>query len=286
MAKLSDKDKAAAILGDVEEETPAETTETTDAETQDELDKPEDVETTEEDESDEEKPHEDEKETEEATDSTFTKQFPNLKGETLEDYNHELETAYDNSFKEALRLSKELKDNAAIVEQAKQIVAKATQPADNPQTPATPAPAANLGNVIDEHPAIKYAQAKQTEDMLTAFDDFKKAYPQATDEQAFEQFRKASDGVNATLTATYGRAPTYTELFPAIARTLGWQPTADDAKKNAVIKENTSIGRTPSNQAPARPKPSKVSDAQIDTYLKMFTSKTREEARKELSEVT
>ena len=281
MAKLSDKDKAAAILGDVEEpKVPAETTEPTDTEIQDELDKPED-ETTEEETSEEEKPTDDETETEEPSDSTFTKQFPNLKGETLEEYVPELETAYDNSFKEALRLSKELKDNAAIVEQAKQIVAQAAKPAD----PAAPvAPANSLGNAIDQHPAIKYAQAKQTEDMLTAFDDFKKDYPNATDQQAFEQFTKASDGVNAALTSALGRAPTYKELFPAIAGSLGWQPTKPD-KGGAIIKENASIGRTPSNQAPARPRPPKVSDAQVDTYLKLFTSKTREEAIKELSEV-
>lgn len=278
MAEMTDEEKAAAILGDVE---PTGDEITKPASPTDSEEPPEQVDPPEEDELDEEKPPEDSDEPEEPTDSTFTKQFPNLKGETAEEYLPELEKAYDNSFKEALRLSKELKDNQAIVDQAKQIVAQAQKPAD----PAAPtAPVNPLGNAIDEHPAIKYAQAKQTEDMLTAFDEFKKDYPQATDQQAFEQFTKASDGVNVALISALGRNPTYKELFPAIAGSLGWQPT--QAKKNATIKENASSSRTPGSQSPARPKPQKVSDAQIDAYLKMFTSKTREEAIKELSEVT
>jgi hypothetical protein len=278
MATLTDEEKAAAILGEEVEPTGDETS-TEQANLDQEEEKPENVETPVEDESDEEKPHEEEAETEKPTESSFTKQFPNLKGETLEEYVPELETAYDNSFKEALRLSKELKDNAAIVEQAKQIVAQGAQSA-NPAAPVNPALSA-----IDEHPAIKYAKAKQTEDMISAFDDFKKDYPQATDAQAFEQFTKASDGISVALTSALGREPTYKELFPAIAGSLGWQRAVNEDRKNAAIKENASSSRVPSGQSAARPKPQKVSDSQVDAYLKMFTSKTREEAIKELSEV-
>lgn len=282
MATLTDEEKAKAVLGDVEPEKVDETTEPANPTEEDE--KPEDVETPVDDESDEEKPHEEESEADKPTDSSFTKQFPNLKGETVEEYLPELEKAYDNSFKEALRMQQELKDNATVIEQAKQIVAQSQQPA--PATPVPPVTPQNpAATAIDEHPAIKYAKAKQTEDMLAAFDDFKKQYPQATDQQSFDMFTRASDGVNIALTSSLGRAPTYRELFPAIAGSLGWQPTVDTAKKNAVIKENASSSRTPGSQSPAPPKPSKVSDGQIDAYLKMFTSKTREEARKELSEV-
>ena len=138
---------------------------------------------------------------------------------------------------------------------------------------------------IEEHPAIKYAQAKQTEDMLNAFDDFKKHYPQATEQQAFEQFTKASDGVSAALSSALGRQPTYSELFPAIAGSLGWQKVEDTSRKQAIIKENAASSRAPGSQSAARPRTAKVSDSQVDAYLKMFTSKTREEAIKELSTV-
>jgi len=270
MADLTDEEKAAAIAGDVEEpKVPVEPTDPADPIPP--KDKPED------EEPEEPEPEKPEEEPEEP-DSTFTKQFPNLKGETPEEYLPELEKAYDNSFKEALRLNKELKDNAAIVEQAKQIVANAEKPADPANPPVNPALAA-----IDEHPAIQYAKAKQTEDMLADFDDFKKQYPQATDQQNFDALTKASDGINLALTSTLGRKPTYKELFPAIARSLGWQPT--DVKKDATIRENASSGRTQGSQSPATTKPAKVSDNQVDAYMKMFTSKTREEAIKELSEV-
>lgn len=277
MATLTDEERAAQILGDeVEAEKPDETP--AEPDTQPEEEQEPEAEETEEPESEEEKPQEEEEEPAKPADSTFTKQFPNLKGETPEEYLPELEKAYDNSFKEALRLNQIIKDNAETVKQAEAIVAQANKPIkQNPE--ATPQPS------LDEHPAIQYAKAKQTEDMLAAFDEFKKSYPQATEQQSFDMLTKASDGIQAALTASLGRAPTYHELFPAIAGSLGWQPVASDAKKNNAIKENTASSRTPGSQSPARPKPSKVSDAQVDAYMKMFTSKTREEAVKELSEV-
>jgi molecular chaperone GrpE (heat shock protein) len=286
MATLTDEERAAQILGEQVEPKADEHSPEIGTRPEDEEETPE-AEEPEEEESEEEKPTEDEEEPEKPADSTFTKQFPNLKGETLADYTPELEKAYDNSFKEALRLNQVIKDNAAKVAQAEAIIAQAQQPIQqNPEAPASPAPPVNtnLGD-IDSHPAIQYAKAKQTEDMLSAFDDFKKNYPQATDQQAFDAFTKASDGVNSTLSTTLGRAPTYQELFPAIARLLGWEPTLATAKKNAAIKENTASGRTQGSQSPAAPKPSKVSDAEVEAYMKMFTSKTREEAIKDLSEV-
>jgi len=280
MATLTDEEKAKAIAGDVEEETPAEPTSESEAQPEEEK-APEAVEI-ENPESEEEKPQEETEQPAKPADSTFTKQFPNLKGETPEEYLPELEKAYDNSFKEALRLKKEIDDNKAIVDQAKRIVEQSKTPVQQTASPTPPVPTTQS---LDDHPAIQYAKAKQTEDMLAAFEDFKKDYPQAIEQQNFDALTKASDGISAALTSTLGRRPTYNELFPAIAGSLGWQPVTDEAKKNNAIKENASSGRAPGNQSAARPKPSKVSNAQIDAYLKMYTSKTREEAVKELSEV-
>lgn len=282
MAKsdLTDEEKAKAILGEVEDASPDETTENAEDKPKEEL-KPEDVETPEVDESDEEKPHEDEVETGEPADSTFTKQFPNLKGETLEEYVPELETAYDNSFKESLRLVEENKQLKAQLAQTNQ--APPAAPAniqDNSEIPT--APTTSLDPVTAS--ILEDVKSERTRTMIAAFDDFKKDYPQALDQANFDAFTKASDGVNAALTATLGYKPSWDQLFKATANTLGWERATPD-KKGALIKENASIGRTPSSQAPARPRPAKVSDEQVDTYLKMFTSKTREEAIKELSEV-
>ena len=272
MATLTDEEKVKALLGEVEGENPDDPAEEHDPTENEEVPEAAEVE------SEEEKPVEEETE----TDSSFTKnsqefkkQFPNLKGETPAEYLPELEKAYDNSFKESLRL----------VEENKQLKARLSQQpvqtdAANPQPPVNPVVAA-----IDEHPDIVYARSKRTADMLAAFDDFKQKYPQATEQQAFEQLTKASDGINVALTNALGRAPTYRELFPAIAGSLGWQPAVDTAKKNAVIKENAASSRSPGSQSAAAKRPSKVTDAQVDMYLKLSPSKTREEAIKELSEV-
>jgi len=278
MAKLSDKEKAKAILGDVVEPEKADEPSTEPAPETNTEGEPEVVEP-EEAESEEEKPTEEEDESDKPTDSTFTKQFPNLKGETPEEYLPELETAYDNSFKEALRLNE---DNKRLRDENAQL--KTGQPVQAVVAPAVPAtPETPQSSPAYEDPALSYAKTLQTKDMIDTFDTFKKQYPQVLDQADFDRFTKASDGVSVALTSALGRQPTYAELFPAIAGSLGWQAT--NPAKDAAIKDNASSTRTPGSQSPARPKPAKVSDASVDAYLKMFTSKTREEAIKELSEV-
>lgn len=267
MAQLSDKQKAKAILGtEVEpekaDEPEAEITEPTKEET------PAEEET-----SEQEKPIEDE----EPEASTFTKQFPNLKGDTPEEYLTELEKTHDLSFKEALRLNEENKQLRAQLTQPTQQQAPAPTQPEVPTAPPAPVPQTYTD------PALQYAKTMQTRDMMSAFDDFKTKYPQATDQADFDRFTKASDGVAAALTSALGRTPTYSELFPAIAGSLGWAPS--NPTKDAAIKDNASSQRTTGSQSPTAPRKAKVSDAQVDAYLKMYTSKTREEAVKELSEV-
>jgi hypothetical protein len=276
MAKLTDKQKAAAILGEnVEPETAVETPTEPEAPIEPET-TPEAAEPAE-PESEEEKPTEEEAEPEEPV-SSFTKQFPNLKGETLDEYTPELEKAYDNSFKESLRLVEENKQLRAQLAQAPQVPTPNSEP--NPQAPV--APPNPLSNAIDDHPAIQYAKPIEQRDMFSAFDKFKVQYPQVTEN--FDTFTKASDGVKAALEVTLGRAPTFDELFDGIAGTLHWQPATTTAKKDAAIKAAGSLQSTAST-TPAPPKQSKVPEKSVELYQKMFTSKTREEAIKELSEV-
>jgi hypothetical protein len=137
---------------------------------------------------------------------------------------------------------------------------------------------------IDDHPAIQYAKAKQNEDMFASFDTFAKTYPQARDEDSFAAFQKASNGVSQTLTDTLGRVPTYTELFDGIAGVLRWTPAQVAARKDAALKEGASSQQVVSTTRPA-PKAPKIPDASVDAYMRMFTSKTREEAIKDLTTV-
>ena len=298
MAKLTDKQRAAAILGDVEGEDPVETTtqETTDLEPeeQENLDESEQVEETTTEPSEEEKPTEGEEEVETEAPS-FTKQFPNLKGETLAEYTPELEKAYDNSFKEALRLNNLVKEKdttiAALQAQLQgqpQLQPQPTQPGQTAQVPPQTAVAQPtlppLQEAVNQLPEIQRIKAQDTQAMFSAFDDFAKEYPQAREEQGFADFQKVSNGVNQALTDRLGRIPNYPELFKGIAGTLNWEATTPTPAKDAALKNAGSSVHTNSTTIPAAKRP-KVSDASVEAYQKMFTSKTREEALKELSEV-
>ena len=295
MPELTDEERAAAVLGDVE---PSRDGDETTEEPKAPVDQEEaeaDTEESEEQSEEEEKPTTGEDAKEEPVDSTLTKQFPNLKGETLAEYNHELETAYDNSFKEALRLNQVIKDNEAKVAEANRIIAQAGTAAPTaPEAPVNPAtgtprapvvPPASATNPIADSPELEWIRAERRRVMLDAFDTFKQEYPQVLDASEFERFRLATDGAKASLTASTGREPTDAEIFKSVAGIFGWQPTSKEDNKNAAIKENASSSRASSGQSKAQAKPPKVSDDQITAYQKMFTSKTREEAIKELSEV-
>lgn len=286
MPTLTDEERAKAILGDVELEEAAETTEEAETLTDEEQGQAE-VEESEDETAEDGKTTENETETDKTTESSFTKQFPNLKGETPGEYLPELEKAYDNSFKEALRLNDLLKEKdkaiqeaAAVVDRANQIIAQAK--ATNPDAGITALPPEVTQTTS---PEIEWIRGERRRVMLTAFDEFKIDYPQVLDQQEFERFRLASDGMKAALTASTGREPTDTEIFKAIAGSFGWQPAKVQAKKDAAIKENASSSRATGNQSAATTRKPKVSEAQIDAYQRMLTSKTREEAIKELSEV-
>lgn len=268
MAELTDEEKAKLVLGDVEEETPAETPEEPEAPSEPEDEPAGEVEA--------EPPKEEEAQPEP---TTFTKQFQNLKGDSWDTYGPELETAYVNSTNEALRLKKQLDDNVPLIEEAKRIVAEkqAAQPQENPASP-------NL-LTIDSHPDVQYAKQLREREMITAFNDFAKEFPQARETDEFNKFTAASNGVALAFAAgNNGTQPSYPELFNGIASVLGWTSTTKEAKKDAAIKDLASTSQVNSSGvSPARR--TKVTDAEVDVYLKMFTSKTREEAIKELGEV-
>lgn len=267
MAELTDEQKAAAIAGNT-------------AKNVDDLNKGEPAkvvidESTEEHQptGEPEKPAEgiEEGEPESTQQTTFTKQFPNLKGESWDTYGSELETAYQNSFTEALRLKKDL-------DEARKVIANlpvSQEGSESVAVTATPD--------YQQLPEIQYIKAIQQRDMKAAFDSFSESYSQVRDEINFNKFRDAATPVGQAFIATEGREPTYNELFPKIAAFLGWESDPDSGRKGQTIKENLSTTRTNSS-AVSTNKRSKVTDAQVDTYLRMFPAKNRADAVKELEE--
>ena len=185
---------------------------------------------------------------------TFTKKFPNLKGDDWENYAKELETAYDNSFKEVRRL-KELKTEAA--------------PADDGST----------------DPALAYARGLMQEDAQKAFDTLAEKYPQVQDLDKFEVFRKTVEGVSATLNTVLGRQPTFQEAYDKSASLLGWEAqTTDDAAERVGNAVKNSAATTKTNSATKQAKPSKITDAMMIANRKMYPNKTDQQIREELEE--
>jgi hypothetical protein len=276
MADLTDEEKAKLVLVDVESDELADETtkeeETFNEEAQENQEESEEAESETEDESQEES------EAEEAQPEahTFTKQFSNLKGDNWESYGPELEKAYQNSFTEAIRLKKALDDSNRLVEEARQLIASNGQAQPENSEVAQAAPV---------NPDIAYVKRIRDRDMINAFEEFKKEFPQATEESEFDRFQRASNGVYQTLTETNnGVEPTFPELYQGIAKILGWQPASVTAKKNAAIKNSAVSSSTNSATVPTAKQP-KVSDAEVNVYQRMFPNKDRATIVKELAEV-
>ncbi len=265
MAKstLTDEEKAKLIAGDVDSEKKDETTDANGAESEEEQDDSAAEDQTEE--SQEEASTEEDTESETA--QTFTKQFPNLKGETEAEYIKELEQAYTNSTTEAIRLKREAEArNAAPTEPA--------APQGQQQQPQPPT-----------NPDLQYAKSLREREMNEAFDKFAKSYPNVRESADFDRFAAASDGINATYRATHNGADApFDWLYEKIASALDWEPIGKTAKKDAAIKNSGVSSSTQSSRATV-PKQPNVSDKEIETYLKMFPLKSVEDARKEIAEV-
>lgn len=261
MAKLSDEEKAKKVLSEVDSAKKDETAEEVEAKSEAETVEPAAEDKSEE--TEEEASTEEESEAEAA--EPFTKQFPNLKGETIADYVKELEQAYTNSTTEAIRLKREAD-------------ARAAQPADPAQPVAPAAP-------VETNPDLLYVKSVRERDMNEAFDKFATSYPNVREGQEFDRFTAASDGVWAAWTRSHNnQAPTFDQLYKSIADVLGWEPVGKTAKKDNAIKTSGVSSSVSSATAPA-PKTAPVSDKEIEVYMRMVPGKSVEDARKEIASV-
>lgn len=265
MATLTDEEKAQKLTEGVE--TPK---------SEDEPQETEEESTNQEEEAPEESEVEEEKPAETEEESTFTKQFQNLKGDSWEEYGQELEKAYQNSTAEAIRLKKQLDDNAQLVERARALLENSeAKPEDKAQFD------------ISSLPEIQMLRAEQQSKTVEAFDAFAKKYPQARDfigtQEGLDKFGQVSQKVSEAFMALHGRIPTYPELFEKTAQQFDWQPSDKNAKKDAAIKESAVEGNT-TNSAP-KPKPkTNITEAQLEMARKFFPDKKDSELVKELSQ--
>ncbi|CAB4176466.1 hypothetical protein UFOVP1522_50 [uncultured Caudovirales phage] len=197
---------------------------------------------------------------EEDNPSTFTKEFPNIKGDTPEEYARNLEIAYQNSTAEALRLK-----------------GIADAPSTIPNT-------AVVETLIDtSNPLSLYAQQKMDEEIFTAYDTFKKDYGQVEDETKYQQFTKGVASLSKAILDNEQRLASPEELYRKAAVMLGWEKTSEpDAKEKLgmAVKQNGAASKSsPTAKGVQR---SKVSDEMISLNRKMYPGKTDSEIRKEL----
>lgn len=215
-------------------------------------------ETTEEAETTEETVSEEIGQTEETAEeeTQFVKQFPQIKGDTPEEYAKNLELAYQNSTAEALRLK-------GLTE--------------------TPAPEEPLQQPIDTSNITDlYVKQEMDEKIRVAYGDFQKKFPQVNDPTEYAKFTNEVAAFSNTILQSQGRLAPPAELYTKAAVSLGWEPEtpSQDDKLKVAVKESASSSKTTSSTK--KVSASKVTDAMIAANRKMYPGKTDDEIREEL----
>lgn len=200
-----------------------------------------------------------ETDTTESDSSDFVKEFPNIKGDNLEDYARELERTLQLSNTEGKRLSDALKTKESSSESD-----------------------ATTETVDISDPLQLWAKQNLDKQIQEAYSDFSKSYPQVTDQAQYDQFTLIVSELTNTIRQSQNRLAEPAELYSKAAVILGWKPEAVDSKDklNMAIKGNASIAKTTS-ATKSTPR-SKVTDQMIAANKLMFPKKSEEEIRKEL----
>jgi hypothetical protein len=196
---------------------------------------------------------------EDSDDSQFVKKFPNIKGETLEDYARSLEAAYDNSTAEFQRLR-----------QSKTEVKETGKPEDK-DTKASPA-----------DPVSLYIKQKMDEEIVAAYSDFSKVYSQVNDAGEYARFTQKVDTLQK-LALAEGRISPPKELYNDAAAALHWEAgNKVDSKDKLGIALKNKAAVTKTTSATKKASRSKVTDAMVAANRLMYPEKTDAQIREEL----
>ncbi len=198
--------------------------------------------------------------------SEYVKKFPNIKGDTLEDYARNLEEAYSNSTAEALRLKHELDGKQTDSEKVGDDAEEEKQVSD---------------------PVLLYARQKMDEEIASAFQEFSKHYPQVNDQAEYNKFTEEVATLSQTIMNRQKRMASPKELYSKAAVILGWEPdestsvpTSKDRLKVA-LKDSAASSKTSSTGKGAAKK-SKVTDEMVRANRLMYPDKTDAQIREEL----
>jgi hypothetical protein len=198
----------------------------------------------------------------------FVKEFPNIKGDTPEEYLKNLEQSYKHSTSEAMRLKREL-DSGKETTPPKPVVTKSDD-----------------GGGEELTPDQLWLRQQMDEQIATSFENFKKDYPQVDDPDEYDKFKQEVSVFSTAIMSGQNRMASPSELYQKAALSLGWEKqsaVSDKEKLGIAIKEGAASSKAVSSGAKP-PAKSKVSDAQVATYKKAnpSTTLTDSEIRKEL----
>jgi hypothetical protein len=240
--------------------------ETSEEETVDETEEEETVEDSDNTEVQEADETEEEESSEEET--AFVKQFPNIKGDTPEEYAKNLEIAYNNSTTEALRLKK--LTEATVNKQSDSPIGEVDE--------------TDTGVAKPTDPAQLWVNEQMDNAITQAYDKFKADYPQVLDPEQHDIFvDEVADFAQRALAK--GQAPNPAKFYNQAAISLGWEKQSVPSEKEKLgmaVKQNAASTKVTSSGAKPGLK-SKVTDQQIAVHRSMTGStKSDAEIRKEL----
>lgn len=216
-----------------------------------------------------ESPEDAEQNVEEETQQTFVKEFPNIKGDTPEEYAKNLEIAYQNSTAEAMRLKNELQPAPPAI----------------PETPEPPVAEEPQQQQSITDPTSLFVKQQMDREIDKAYSDFRKEYSQVEDMGNYQQFTRTVATVSKTIFETEGRLVDPREAYDAAAAILKWEKTSvptDKEKLGMALKQNGAASKSTSASAGKQVTRSKVTDEMIKANQKMYPGKSVEEIRKEL----
>lgn len=193
--------------------------------------------------------------------SEFVKEFPNIKGESVEDYARGLEEAYKQSTAEALRL--------------KALADKATKDSDSGET--------DEAEVDLTDPVSLFMKQKMDEEITVAFGEFSKHFPQVQDPNEYNKFTQEVATLSQTILNSQKRLASPKELYSKAAVILGWEPdnkVTDKDKLGNALKNSAAISKT--NSATKKSGKSKVTDQMVAANRLMYPDKTDAQIREEL----
>lgn len=184
-------------------------------------------------------------------------EFPNIKGDSLEEFSANLAVAYQNSTKEALRLKDLSEKNKGESE----------------------------GSEGPVDPRLLYVERIVNDDIAKAYQEFRKDFPQVDDADNYEKFVAEVADLSSYYHEKKNTVLTAQELYPRAAANMGWTRQVADSKDklDAALKDNAANSKTTSTSK--KVSKSKVTDAEVQIAKRTWaTGKSDSEIRAELEQ--